>query len=77
MPDGCGESKACKNCVIRNSVRKSYNDIKANREQTEIQLIKGNNIEQIQMVVTTEPLQYNDELYVIVILEDITIEKIK
>ena len=77
MPDGCGESKACKKCVIRNSVRKSYGGSKVDREQTKIQLIRGNNIEQIQMVVTTEPFQYNDELYAIVTLEDITIEKIK
>ena len=71
MPDGCGESEACKKCVIRNSVRKSYGGSKVVREKTEIQLVRDNKIEQIQMVVTTEPLKYNDELYVMVILEDI------
>ena len=75
MPDGCGESEACKKCVIRNSVIKSYGGGKVDREQTEIQLVRGNNIERIQMLVTTEPLKYNDELYVIVILEDITERK--
>jgi hypothetical protein len=75
MPDGCGESEACKKCVIRNSVIKSYGGGKVDREQTEIQLVRGNNIERIQMVVTTEPLKYNDELYIMVILENITKQK--
>ena len=75
MPDGCGESADCKECVIRNSVRKSYGGSKVVREKTDIQLVRGNKIEQIQMVVTTEPLKHNDELYVIVILKDITERK--
>ena len=75
MPDGCGENEACKECVIRNSVRKSYGGSTVVREKTDIQLVRGNKVEQIQMLVTTEPLKYNDELYVIVILEDITERK--
>ena len=66
-----GGSEACKECVIRNSVRKSYGGSKVVREKTDIQLVRGNKVEQIQMLVTTEPLKCNDELYVIVMLEDI------
>ena len=55
MPDGCGESEACKECVIRNSVRKSYGGSKVVREETDIQLVRDNEVEQIQMLVTTEP----------------------
>ncbi|MBW2641061.1 MAG: PAS domain-containing protein, partial [Deltaproteobacteria bacterium] len=47
MPDGCGESEACKECVIRNSVRKSYGGSKVVREKTDIQLVRGNKVEQI------------------------------
>ena len=75
MPDGCGESEACKECVIRNSVRKSYGGSGVVREKTNIQLIRGDKVEQIQMFVTTEPLKYNDELCVIVILENIIARK--
>jgi len=75
MPDGCGESEACKECVIRNSVRKSYGGSGVVREKTNIQLVRGDKIEQIQMFVTTEPLKYNDELCVIVILENIIAQK--
>lgn len=71
MPDGCGESEACKECVIRNSVRKSYGGSKVVREKTDIQLVRGNKVEQIEMFVTAEPLKYNDELCVMVILENI------
>ena len=75
MPDGCGESEACKECVIRNSVRKSYGGSGVVREKTNIQLVRGDKVEQIQMFVTTEPLKYNDELCVIVILENIIARK--
>ena len=75
MPDGCGGSEACKECVIRNSVRKSYGGSGVVREKTNIQLVRGDKVEQIQMFVTTEPLKYNDELCVIVILENIIARK--
>mgnify|MGYP001585736721 FL=1 len=72
MPDGCGGSEACKECGIRNSVKQSYGGSKVVREKTDIRLVRGNKVEQIQMLVTTEPLKYNDELYAIVILENIS-----
>ena len=56
--------------MIRNSVRKSYGGSKVVREKTDIQLVRGNKVEQIQMLVTSESLTYNDEVYVIVMLED-------
>ena len=74
MPDGCGGSEACKECVIRNSARKSYGGSKVVREKADIQLVRGNKVEQIQMLVTTELLKYNDELYAIVILENISVD---
>jgi PAS domain S-box-containing protein len=61
--------------VIRNSVIKSYGGSKVVREKTDIQLVRDNKVEQIQMLVTAEPLKYNEELYVMVILEDITERK--
>jgi len=73
MPEGCGGSEACKECVLRNSVRKSYGGSKVVREKTDIQLVRDNKVKQIQMLVTTESLKYNDELYVTVMLEDITV----
>jgi PAS domain-containing protein len=71
-PEGCGGSEACKKCVVRNSVNKSYSGNKVVREKSEMQLVRGEKVEQIQMLVTTAPLKYKDKLYVLVILEDIT-----
>jgi hypothetical protein len=61
--------------VIRNSVRNSYGGSKVVREKADIQLVRSNKVEQIQIFVTTESLKYNDELYVIVILENIIARK--
>ena len=59
-------------CVIRNSVNKSYSGNKVVREKSEMQLVRGEKVEQIQMLVTTAPLKYKDKSYVLVVLEDIT-----
>lgn len=70
--EGCGRSEACKKCVVRNSVNKSYSGNKVVREKSEMQLVRGEKVEQIQMLVTTAPLKYKDKSYVLVVLEDIT-----
>jgi PAS domain-containing protein len=71
-PEGCGRSDACKKCIIRNSVSQSYQGDKLVREKCEMQLVKGNKTEQIQALVTTAPVNYLDEIFVLVILEDVT-----
>jgi PAS domain-containing protein len=71
-PEGCGGGQACKKCVIRNSVSQSYQGDKFVREKCEMQLVKGNKTEQIQTLITTAPVNYQDETFVLVILEDVT-----
>ena len=71
-PEGCGGGPACKKCVIRNSVSQSYQGDKLVREKCEMQLVKDNKTEQIQTLITTAPVNYSDETFVLVILEDVT-----
>jgi PAS domain-containing protein len=71
-PAGCGGSEACKRCVIRISVNKSYSGNIVVREKSEMQLVRGEKVEEIQMLVTTAPFKYKDKSYVLVVLEDIT-----
>ncbi len=71
-PQGCGGGEACKKCVIRNSVNKTFGGDKIIREKCEMQLVRRKNIEKVQMLVTTAPLKYEDELYALVTLENIT-----
>ena len=71
-PRGCGGGEACKKCVIRNSVNNSYHGEKIVREMSEMQLVRKEKTEQIKMLVTTTPFKYRGDLYVLVLLEDIT-----
>jgi nitrogen fixation/metabolism regulation signal transduction histidine kinase len=71
-PQGCGGGEACKKCVIRLSVGKSCGGQSVVREKTEMQLIRENRAEKVQMFITTAPLHYKDQSYVLVVLEDIS-----
>ena len=71
-PEGCGRGDACKECVIRKSVLQSYQGDKFVREKCEMQLVRGKKTEQIQMLISTAPVSFLEETFVIVILEDVT-----
>jgi PAS domain-containing protein len=70
--DGCGGGELCKKCVIRNAVTKLYSGIKVEKVRTQMNLIRGEKIDQVQMLVTTTPIKLNNELFALVILEDVT-----
>lgn len=71
-PAGCGGSEACKKCVIRNSVTQSFLGDTLVRKKHDMQLVRKGRAEQIQLQVTTAPVNYQGETYVLVILENIS-----
>lgn len=71
-PDGCGHAEACKTCVIRNSVRKSYEGWKVLREKHKMRLLDNGKPGTLHLHVTTSPFEYKDRLLVLLMIEDIT-----
>ena len=69
---GCGKSKECKNCVIRNSVKGSYMGKSVLRKKTKMGVIQNNKAQEIYILVTTSPFNYRGKLIVILTLEDIS-----
>lgn len=68
---GCGRSAACKNCVIRGSVKKALAGLNTCREWHHAQLGRGEQILAVDLLVTTSLLPYTASPEVLLILEDV------
>ncbi len=71
-PEGCGGAPACKYCVIRNSVNRSFQGGSVQREIAKLVLIHDDGTGEVHMMVTASPLRYGDREFSLLILEDIT-----
>ena len=69
---GCGKSKACHNCVIRNAVKKSYEGKKVLRQKTKILAVNKNETREVYLLVTTSPIKIFEKEQILMILEDIS-----
>lgn len=70
--EGCGHSVACKECVIRNSVNLAVTDRKTHRMQTKMSIKSGNDITDIDCLITAAQVVYEDENRVVLVIEDIS-----
>jgi len=71
-PDGCGQAPACKDCVVRNSVNRSFQGGSVQRETAKLMLLHADRTGEVHMMVTASPLRYGDREFSLLILEDIT-----
>ncbi len=71
-PEGCGRAPACKDCVIRNSVNRSFEGGSVQRETAKLMLLHAEGTSEVYMMVTASPLRYDDRAFTLLILEDIT-----
>jgi PAS domain-containing protein len=78
-PGGCGHSKGCHDCVIRNTVGGMFNGIgevlkggRVTRRRTRLHLTKNGRVQEVYLLVTASPLWYQGEQRALLILEDIS-----
>jgi hypothetical protein len=69
---GCGKSKECKKCVIRNSVAESYEGKKIIRKKAKMKVISNKMVQVKYISVTTAPFIYRENQMVLLTLEDIS-----
>jgi nitrogen-specific signal transduction histidine kinase len=73
VAEGCGRAVSCKDCIVRNSVTISLRDHKMVRQKARMELVEeGGSSKEIFLLVTTAPFQYNDNEFVLLILQDIS-----
>ena len=69
---GCGRGEACRTCVIRTSVVSCLKWQAVRRHKVHLQLAKGMEVKDFQVLVTVSPLPNGDEKLALLIIEDIT-----
>jgi len=70
-PEGCGRSSACDLCVVRNSVAESLAHKTVVRRATKMVLQQDPENVDAYLLVTTAPLAFDGEQYVILTIENI------
>ena len=57
-PGGCGRSKACQDCLVRNSVYESLRGQRVVRRKVKMELGPEGHLQEIYLLVTTAPFNY-------------------
>lgn len=70
--EGCGRTKFCPDCPIRNSVRQSIQGQRVQRVRNKMSIVAQDKPIELYLLVTTAPLPHQDESLVLLILEDIS-----
>ncbi|HHE46187.1 MAG TPA: PAS domain-containing protein [Bacteroidetes bacterium] len=71
-PEGCGHAPYCSQCVIRNGVNAACRGEAIQRKSYRMILRKGGRESEMYMLITTAPLVYEGETYVLLCIEDIS-----
>jgi len=71
-PEGCGRAPACMDCVVRNSVNRSFQGSAVQQETAKMLLPYDGGTNEVHMLVTASPIRYEDRDFTLLILEDIT-----
>ena len=71
-PGGCGRSKACQDCLVRNSVYESLRGQRVVRRKFKMELGPEGLSKEIYLLVTTAPFNSQGNSLVLLILEDIS-----
>jgi PAS domain-containing protein len=69
---GCGRTKFCKDCPIRNSVQQSAEGQRVVRKKNMMRMVGKDKVVEMNLLVTTAPVSYQGESLVLLILEDIS-----
>ncbi len=71
-PGGCGSAPACRDCALRNSVREAYAGKHVVRKAYPMLLTIDGRTENVNILVTTAPIDYKNERLVLLVIEDIS-----
>lgn len=73
QPEKCGGTPACKSCVLRCSVLKSFEGKTVSRNKGFFHITKDDEVKRLTVLVTTAPIDYQNTPMVIILIEDISL----
>jgi len=71
-PKGCGFAEFCKTCEVRNTALEALAGKTVHRSKAHVRLLVDGNERDLVLLVSAAPIEYKNQRYAIVILEDIT-----
>ena len=73
VPEGCGRTPLCRECVMRNSVTKCFQGQAVSRARMTMEFLPGNGRKTRELLITTTPMTAGGERLALLVVEDITI----
>jgi PAS domain-containing protein len=70
-PGGCGRARACRDCIMRNSVRQALGGYAQVRQRTRMELLHQGRPQAVDLLVTAAPLEHQGQQLALLILEDV------
>ncbi len=71
-PQGCGHSPACRECIVRRSVGEALNGQHVARQRARVELVLGSDVNEVYLLITAAPFEYDGKTLALLILEDIS-----
>ncbi|HEY5913074.1 MAG TPA: PAS domain-containing protein [Verrucomicrobiae bacterium] len=68
-PHGCGHSSVCSDCVVRKAVGSAFRGRAVTRRVAAMELLTQGKTSKVSLRVTTQPVQYDQQQFVLLILE--------
>jgi PAS domain S-box-containing protein len=68
----CGATEFCSDCVIRDSVEKATQGKSSFKQKYKLKVQQGENIEMSYMLISAAPFEYDNQIYAVLTIEDIT-----
>jgi PAS domain-containing protein len=68
-PEGCGRAPACRDCVVRKSVRAASRGRRVTRQRVQMELVRNGKIILLDLQVTCQPFNYGQSSYILLVLE--------
>lgn len=72
VPEGCGYSSFCNDCVIRNSVNEAFQGNRVVHRRAKIEIIRGKDTLEIYSLITASPFVFKNRPLVLLVIEDIS-----
>ncbi|MGD0743985.1 MAG: PAS domain-containing protein [Verrucomicrobiota bacterium] len=68
-PKGCGSTPACRDCVVRNSVRGAARGRGVTRQWAQMELVRKGKVAKVKLRVSCQPFTYGRSSFVLLVLE--------
>jgi PAS domain-containing protein len=72
VPEGCGRSRFCKDCIVRNSVAEAFQGKRVVRRRARMEIFRDEKKIEIYALITVSPFVLEEKLLSLLVVEDIS-----